>query len=454
MIVIEGGAVATVDAVGHGTPRRPRGRRRRPDRSGRSGAPHPRCPDPVRHVDATGCLVTPGLVNTHHHLYQWATRGLAQQQNLFGWLTELYPIWAGIDEEVVGAAAAAGLGWLALSGCTTSTDHHYVFPRGRGDLFAATIDAAAAVGMRFHPARGSMDLGASAGGLPPDDLVEKTDEALAATQEAIDRFHDPSPGVDGAGRGRAVLAVLGHPGPDARVRRRWRAPPAYGCTPTSPRRSDESSYCLREHGCTPVEYAERLGFLGDDVWLAHGVHCSAAEIARLGETRHRRGALPKLQRPARRRHRAGTGSARRPRAGGSWRRRRRVAGGRTARRRAAPGALRGAAARRPGGADRARGARRWAPSAARGALAGRTNSARWSRASSPTWPYGGWTDWATTGIDDPVAALVLGPPAVVELLLVGGVPIVERGALVRVREADLTGRIRVAARRLAGAVAA
>src|SRR3712207_4050533 len=149
--------------------------------------------DGVRRVDGTGCLVTPGLVNTHHHLYQWATRGLAQDETLFGWLTTLYPIWGRIDAETVGAAAGAGLGWLALSGCTTSMDHHYVFPRDGGDVLAAEIEAAQRIGVRFHPTRGSMDLGQSQGGLPPDHVVEETDAALAATEAAIDRWHDPSP---------------------------------------------------------------------------------------------------------------------------------------------------------------------------------------------------------------------------------------------------------------------
>jgi len=262
MIVIGGGAVATVDASGTE-------HRAAMWSSTVTGlwrwvrAPPTATRNRSRTSTRPAAWSRPAWSNTHHHLYQWATRGLAQQQNLFGWLTELYPIWSGIDEEVVGAAAAAGLGWLALSGCTTSTDHHYVFPRGRGDLFAATIDAATAVGMRFHPARGSMDLGVSAGGLPPDDLVEKTDEALAATQEAIDRFHDPSPG--------AMLRIAIAP-----------CSP-FSVTPDLMRESaalargagvrlhthlaetlEESSYCQREHGCTPVEYAEQLGFLGDE----------------------------------------------------------------------------------------------------------------------------------------------------------------------------------------------
>ena len=128
--------------------------------------------DGARRIDGRGCLLTPGLVNTHHHLYQWATRGYAQQATLFEWLTELYPVWARFTAEVVEAAAAAGLAWLAKSGCTTSTDHHYVFPRGGGDVLASTVDAATRVGLRFHPTRGSMDLGQSQGGLPPDSVVE------------------------------------------------------------------------------------------------------------------------------------------------------------------------------------------------------------------------------------------------------------------------------------------
>src|SRR5262245_494274 len=148
----------------------------------------------ARYVDATGCLATPGLVNTHHHLYQWATRGLAVDSTLFGWLTELYPVWGRIDAEIVFAAARGGLAWLATTGCTTTTDHHYVFPRDGGDVLAATVDAARAVGLRFHPTRGSMDLGASSGGLPPDEVIEDADRVIAATQQAIERFHDASPG--------------------------------------------------------------------------------------------------------------------------------------------------------------------------------------------------------------------------------------------------------------------
>jgi len=143
-----------------------------------------------RVVDGQGCLLTPGLVNTHHHLYQWATRGFAQDDNLFGWLTTLYPVWEGLDEDVVGAAAAAALGWLARTGCTSTSDHHYVFPHDGGDVLGATVEAARRVGLRFHPTRGSMDLGSSQGGLPPDSMVEGEENILIDMRRVIEEFHD------------------------------------------------------------------------------------------------------------------------------------------------------------------------------------------------------------------------------------------------------------------------
>ena len=145
-------------------------------------------------LDGRGCVAIPGLVNAHDHLYQTLTRARAQEQGLFGWLTELYPVWAGLDAEWVRVAAAAGLAELALSGCSTSTDHHYIFPARTGDLLEAEIDAATGLGIRFHPCRGSMDLGASAGGLPPDALVQDTDTVLDETEQAVRAFHDPTPG--------------------------------------------------------------------------------------------------------------------------------------------------------------------------------------------------------------------------------------------------------------------
>jgi cytosine/adenosine deaminase-related metal-dependent hydrolase len=234
-------------------------------------------------VDGTGCLATPGLVNTHHHLYQWATRGFAQNDILFGWLTALYPVWARIDEDVVHAAAGAGLAQLALSGCTTSTDHHYVFPRHGGDVLGASIQAAREVGLRFHPTRGSMDLGEKDGGLPPDSVVEDTDEALAATKDAIDRFHDPSPG--------SMLRVGVAPCSPFSVTPRLMREAAVLARQEGVRLHthlaetvEEDRYCLETHACTPTQYAEDLGWLGDDVWLAHGVHLDPASIGKLAAT--------------------------------------------------------------------------------------------------------------------------------------------------------------------------
>ena len=145
-------------------------------------------------VDGRGTVALPGLINTHHHLYQTLTRVRAQDQRLFGWLRALYPVWAGLDEEWERAAARAALVELALSGCSTTADHHYLFPAGSLRVLAAEVDAARDIGLRFHPSRGSMDRGESQGGLPPDSVVQDTDTILADTEEVVRRFHDPSPG--------------------------------------------------------------------------------------------------------------------------------------------------------------------------------------------------------------------------------------------------------------------
>jgi cytosine/adenosine deaminase-related metal-dependent hydrolase len=238
---------------------------------------------PGRRVDATGCLATPGLVNTHHHLYQWATQGLFQDATLFEWLTRSYEIWAGLDAEIVHDAAAAGLGWLALGGCTTTTDHHYIFPKGRGDLFAAEIAAAREVGLRFHPCRGSMDRGRSQGGLPPDEVVEDRDEILAATEAAIDAYHDPS--------FSSMLRVAVAPCSPFSVSEELMA----GSAALARRKGvrlhthlaetlDEEEHCREQMGLTPGEYMDKLDWLGPDVWFAHGVHLHDADIRRFAAT--------------------------------------------------------------------------------------------------------------------------------------------------------------------------
>jgi len=145
-----------------------------------------------RVIDASGCLVTPGLVNTHHHLYQWLTRGWAQDAILFDWLVALYPTWSRINADTARVAALGSMAVLARSGCTTVGDHHYIFPKGSGDIVGAIVSAGQELGLRLHATRGSMDLGASQGGLPPDFAVETTAVALAASADAVARYHDPN----------------------------------------------------------------------------------------------------------------------------------------------------------------------------------------------------------------------------------------------------------------------
>ena len=243
----------------------------------------PQLGDDAVRLDASGLLVTPGFVNSHHHLYQWITRGYATDDTLFGWLTTLYPIWARLDVELVHDAAAANLAWMALTGTTTSMDHHYVFPRGSGDLLEAEIRAARSVGIRFHPTRGSMNLGESAGGLPPDSVVEEHDAILTASAEAIDRWHDPSPGA----MTRIALApcspfsVTADLMRDSAALARDRGVRLHTHLAET---QDEEAFCLETFGRTPTQYAEDLGWLGPDVWMAHCVHLSDDAVARFAAT--------------------------------------------------------------------------------------------------------------------------------------------------------------------------
>lgn len=234
----------------------------------------------VRVVDGRGLAATPGFINTHHHLYQSLTRVRAQDQGLFGWLRQLYPVWAGLDLEWMRAASAVGLAELALSGCSTTTDHHYIFPTGVTGILEAEVGVAAQIGLRFHPCRGSMDLGAAEGGLPPDGLVEDVDSILAQTEEAITRLHDPRPG--------SMLRVAVAP-----------CSP-FSVTPQLMRESaalarrrgvrlhthiaetvDEEAYCQTKFGQRPLELLDDLQWLGADVWLAHCVHLNADDVRRI-----------------------------------------------------------------------------------------------------------------------------------------------------------------------------
>jgi cytosine/adenosine deaminase-related metal-dependent hydrolase len=239
--------------------------------------------DDARRIDAAGCLATPGLINCHHHLYQWLTRGLAQQANLFEWLQALYPVWAHIDRAGVETAARAGLAALALSGCSTSTDHHYVWPHGGEDLLGAEIDAAARIGLRFHPCRGAMDLGQREGGLPPDDIVEDRDAILSATEEALDAYHDDA--FDSMLRVAiapcspfSVTAELMTESAELARARNVRLHTHLAET------TDEDDFCRERFGMRPVEYLDDLGWLGPDVWLAHCVQLDDDDIKRLATT--------------------------------------------------------------------------------------------------------------------------------------------------------------------------
>ena len=234
-------------------------------------------------VDLNGAVVTPGLVNTHHHLYQTLTRARAQQADLFTWLRELYPVWSRIDADAEYAAARTGLAELALSGCTTVFDHHYVFPQGREGLIEAEVQAARELGVRIVASRGSMDLGVSDGGLPPDELVEDLDAVLAETSRLAALFHEPGPGarVQLAVAPCSPFSVTGRLMEEsAALARRLGLPLHTHLAETL----EEEAYCVELYGCRPVEYLERLGWLADDVWCAHCVHLSESDIARFAST--------------------------------------------------------------------------------------------------------------------------------------------------------------------------
>jgi cytosine/adenosine deaminase-related metal-dependent hydrolase len=234
-------------------------------------------PEGVRE-DLGGALVTPGFVNTHHHLYQTLTRTRAQQGTLFEWLKELYPIWSRLDEDAEYAAARAGLAELALSGCTTVFDHHYVFPRGVSGLVEAEVAAARELGVRIVASRGSMDLGESDGGLPPDSLVEDIDAVLADTERLVAELHQSWPGAQ-------VQIVVAPCSPfsvtdrlmqeSAELARKLGLKLHTHLAETV----EEGAYCQELYGCTPVEYLEQLGWTAGDVWCAHCVHLSESDIA-------------------------------------------------------------------------------------------------------------------------------------------------------------------------------
>lgn len=228
---------------------------------------------------ADGDLVTAGFVNTHHHLYQWMTRGRAVGCDLFGWLTTLYPVWARLDAEDVLAAARVGLAELVLSGCTTAADHHYLVPGGDDSVFDALAQAAGEVGVRLHLARGSMDLGESRGGLPPDVVVEDLDAILESTERVIARWHD----------GERIVVTVAPCSPFSVTPELMREAAAqarrHGLrlhTHLAETREEEAD-SLARFGKRPLQLLDDLGWVAGDVWFAHGVHFDDAEVARLAQ---------------------------------------------------------------------------------------------------------------------------------------------------------------------------
>ena len=241
-------------------------------------------PTATETVDAGGCLVTPGLVNTHHHLFQNLTRAYPPMTDkpLFGWLQSLYPLWRAIDEEAVYASAFVGLAELALSGCTTSSDHLYLHPRNAGDLLAAEIAAATELGVRFHPTRGSMSLSEKDGGLPPDDVVADDDEILAACEDAVARHHDRSPA--------SMLRIALAPCSPFSVTESLMVRTAEMAARLDVRlhthfaeNAEDDAFSLSQFGCRPMEYLERTGWCTDRTWVAHCVMPDEHEITRLGD---------------------------------------------------------------------------------------------------------------------------------------------------------------------------
>jgi len=237
-------------------------------------------------IDCSRYLVVPGMVNTHHHLYQILTRNLpgAQNAKLFDWLTYLYPIWAKITPEAVYYSTILGIAELLKTGATTTTDHHYLYPKGfGGDIMSIQFDAAQKLGVRFSPSRGSMTRGQSSGGLPPDSVVQKTEDVVRDMQRVIEQFHDDSP----FSMRRIVLAPCSPFSVDESLMRETAAlARQYGVVMHThlAETQDEEQYCIEQYGMRPLALMEKLDWLGGDVYFAHGIWFDDDELRILAET--------------------------------------------------------------------------------------------------------------------------------------------------------------------------
>ena len=416
------------------------------------GASADPAPDAERVLDASGCLVTPGLINTHHHIYQNLTRSFRPAVNgtLFQWLTTLYPRWAALDEEAAYVSAWIGLAELALGGCTTSTDHLYVHPRGGGDLITAEIRAAQELGMRFHPTRGSMSLSEKDGGLPPDSVVQDDDEILADSERLVAQHHDPSWG--------AMVRIALAPCSPFSV-----TPELMRATAELAERldvrlhthlaedPDEDRFAEETFGRRTIEQFEEVGWGSDRAWVAHCIYPNDDGDRAARQVGHRRRALPELEHAdRRRRHRAGGRVARRRRAGRPRLRRLGVDRLRVA----LDGSAQRAAARPPaqgphldGRATRSRSRRGARPraSAATGELGQLSVGA-----------VGDLVCWPLEGIPfagaltDPIEAWLRCGPVAARHTVVNGSIVVEDGGLVAPGEEDMLRRHREISARIQG----
>ena len=393
-------------------------------------------PEADEWIDLGGALVTPGLVNTHHHLYQTLTRARAQQADLFTWLKTLYPIWARLDGEAEYAAARTGLAELALSGCTTAFDHHYVFPKGQPDVIDALIQAATELGLQLVVGRGSMDLGESKGGLPPDSLVEETETILEQTEQLADR------GVEVAVSPCSPFSVTKELMRESAELARRRGLTLHTHLAET---AEEDAYCRELYGCSPVEYLDELGWLADDVWCAHCVHLTPDEVQQFADTGTGVAHCPTSNlrlgagvAPVRELLQAGTrvglgvdGSASNERSDLFLEVKQALL---VARGRHGPGAMTAREALRLG--------TRGGASVLRRDDIGSLEACK--RADIAVWSLDGLE---LAGADDPVAGLVFAAPHRVDRLFVAGEEIVREGRLVRAEEDEIARQHRAQARR-------